>query len=91
MAPKFINDLIKELGENKTVTIKQLVKIGLFGTAASARQAVRSGRIPHIAISPRRRLITREHVIQFIKDNFRAKSGNADNFSVGCKNNDSTT
>ncbi len=88
MAPKFINDLIKELGESQTVKIDQLVKIGLFGTAQSARQAVRSGRLPHIAISPRRRLITREHVIQFITENFRDKIANTDLFSKEGVSND---
>lgn len=89
MATKFINDLIEELGESQTVTIQQLVKIGLFGTPQSARQALRSGRLPHIKISPRRCLIAREHLIQFIKENFHGKLEYSENCLGECISNDS--
>jgi len=83
-----MEELDKKLGNRSFYTLRELMSTGIFGSIQGAKALLRSGRLPHIKISPRRCVISREHVIQFIKDNLCDNSVNLDNFLEEPANND---
>ena len=51
-------------------TAIDLFNLGLYGTKFAARQALNKGELPFIQISPRRRVIAKIVLINFLKTKF---------------------
>ena len=66
-----IDELTKQLGDRHFYTIHDLHAGGLFKTKQSARNALKNGKIAHIKISPRRTLIPRSALVDYLRDNIK--------------------
>lgn len=64
-----VEEFIKKLGDEPFYTLRQLTSLGFFGTMASARKALKEGRITFITLSPRRRVIPRKAVLDYVQKN----------------------
>lgn len=64
-----IEQLSNELGDRQFFTIQDIHKLGCFGSKYAVHIALKSGKIPYIKISPRRRVIPRIALINYLKNN----------------------
>lgn len=65
-----VQDLNEKLGDRPFYTLRELTSIGFFGSMPAARQALREGRLPFFKISPRRCVVSRQTVIEYLENNF---------------------
>lgn len=63
-------ELYKELDDRNFFTIDDLITLGVFGSAASARMALKKGKLAFVKISPRRRVIPRAALLSYLQSNF---------------------
>lgn len=64
-----IDELTKQLGDRNFYTIRDLKTLGYFGSLQAVRMALREGKIAYIKISPRRSLIPRVALIDYLRNN----------------------
>lgn len=64
------DEIIQKLGDRHFYTIRDLQILGIFGTAYSARKALRNGSLFYVKISPRRRVIPRAALLDYLRNNF---------------------
>lgn len=64
-----IDELTKQLGDRQFYTIRDLKTIGVFGTAQSARKALKNGELAYVKISPRRCVIPRAALLEYLRNN----------------------
>lgn len=64
-----IEELNQKLGDRPFYTISELVSTGFFGSKPSARAFLREGRLTFIKISPRRLVIPRLVVLEYLRNN----------------------
>lgn len=64
-----IADLISHLGEKPYFTGQFLIEIGLFGSQTALAQALKRGDLPTIRISPKRQVVPRKAVIEYVRKN----------------------
>lgn len=55
------------------VSPKHLHQFGLFGSHSAAVNALKSGAMPHLRVSPYRILVEKKAVLDFIKERFHAR------------------
>ncbi len=61
-----VDEINRKLGDQSFYTLRQLISIGIFGSMHSARQAIKQGRLSFIKISPRRCVIQRKTLLDFV-------------------------
>lgn len=64
-----IAELTKELGDRRCFTIDDLHSLGFFGSKHAARMALNNGKIAYVKISPRRRVVPRAALLEYLKNN----------------------
>lgn len=64
---ELVQEVDKKLGNRSFYTLPQLVSLGLFGTVQTARKALKNGELPFVRPSPRRCVIPRQCLIQYLK------------------------
>lgn len=73
MATCLMNSLIDELnhklGDRPFYTLRELTSIGFFGSMPGARKILQEGRLTFIKISPRRLVIPRSVILEYLRDN----------------------
>jgi hypothetical protein len=73
MATHLMDSLVKELtnklGDHPFYTLRQLTSINFFGSMPAARKALQEGRLPFFKISPRRLVVTRQSLIEYLEKN----------------------
>jgi hypothetical protein len=70
---KIIDGLDQKIGDHPFYSVRQLVSSGVFGSMASARRALKQGRLSFVKISPRRFVVPRHEILQFLENNFDRK------------------
>jgi|ERR1700676_379644 len=48
-------------------SVRQIVNLGIFGSLVSVRRSMYAGELPYIKVTPRRSIVKREDLIEFIK------------------------
>jgi hypothetical protein len=66
-----LDELFKEFEDRHFFTIDDLYIFGLFGTKYAVRQALKSGVLPFIQISKRRRIVPKIALLQYLQVNLR--------------------
>lgn len=74
LVTSLIDELNETLGDRPFFTTRDLHDLGFFGTLESARLALKDGRLAYIEISPRRRLITRAALLEYLLKNYSEHS-----------------
>jgi len=73
MATPLINllddELTKRLGDRHFFTIRDLKDFGFFGSTHSVRKALKVGKLAYIRISPRRCIIPRAAILEYLRNN----------------------
>ena len=69
-----IDELNLKLGDRPFYTISELVSTGIFGSKPGARALLQDGRLTYIKISPRRLVIARHVVLEFLRNNMTESS-----------------
>ncbi len=69
-----IEELNQKLGDRPFYTISELVSTGFFGSKPGARALLKEGRLTFIKISPRRLVIPRSVVLEFLRNNITESS-----------------
>lgn len=64
-----IEELTTKLGDRPFYTLRQLTSIGVFGSMSAARQTLKEGRLVFVKISPRRLVIPRSVIIEYLRNN----------------------
>lgn len=64
-----IDEVTKQLGDRHFFSSGDLYKLGLFKSRQSARAAMKSGKIPITTLSPKRNIVHREVLLDFIRNN----------------------
>lgn len=64
-----IDELTKQFGDRQFFTIHDLKALGFFGSTHAARKALKEGLITYIKISPRRCVIPRSIILEFLRNN----------------------
>lgn len=64
-----IEELTKELGDRHFYTIHDLTEVGFFGTKQAARKALKNGKLAYVKISPRRSVIPRAALLDYLRNN----------------------
>lgn len=67
----FINKFFQELENRHFFTIDDLYIFGLFGTKYAARQALKSGVLPFVQISKRRRIVPKIALLEYLQVNLK--------------------
>lgn len=70
-----VEELTNKLGDVPFYTLRQLTSIGFFGSMPAARKALQQGRLPFFKISPRRCVITRQSLIDYLEKNCVSNNG----------------
>lgn len=67
---KFVLDeLFKEFEDRHFFTIDDLYIFGLFGTKYAVRQALKSGVLPFVQVSKRRRIVPKIALLEYLRIN----------------------
>lgn len=66
-----IDEVDKQLGNRQFFTCRELCDLGLFSSKSSAREAMRGGLLPFIIMGPRRHVIHRSILLNFIRSNLK--------------------
>lgn len=78
MTVPVINSLVdkfaQQLGDRHFYTIRDLQILGFFGSIHAARKALRNGKLIYVKISPRRRVIPRAALLDYLRNNLSDKS-----------------
>lgn len=64
-----IAEFAKSLGDKPYFTGKQLIDLGLFGSATGISKALNNGVLPFIRVSKKRRVVPRSAVVQYFQNN----------------------
>lgn len=64
-----IGELDSKLGDLPFYTLRQLTSIGFFGSMPAARAALRKGQLAFVKISPRRFVIPRFVLLEYLHNN----------------------
>ena len=57
----------KQIGDRKFFTPRDLHALGLFNTIESARYALKTGVLPYVSMSQRRRIVPRAVLLNYIE------------------------
>jgi hypothetical protein len=68
-----VEELNKKLGDKQFYSLRELTSVGFFGSLPAARIALLKGQFPYIKISPRRRVIPRSSIIEFLRNSITSK------------------
>jgi len=69
---KFVlSELFKEFEDRHFFTIDDLYIFGLFGTKYAVRQALKSGVLPFVQVSKRRRIVPKIALLEYLQINLR--------------------
>lgn len=66
-------ELDEKIGDQPFFSARQLVTLGVFGSLVSARRALKEGRLSSVKISPRRSIILRHELLNFIQKNLTGR------------------
>lgn len=66
---QLIDQLTKQFGDRQFFTIDELHSVGFFGTKHAARASLRKGKLAFVKISPRRRVIPRQVLLDYLRTN----------------------
>jgi len=69
-----VDELNEKLGDKPFYTLRQLISVGFFGSMHAARRALQEGRISFVRISPRRSVIPRTVLLEYLRKNFSEQS-----------------
>lgn len=64
-----VRELNSKLGDRPFYTLRQLTSIGFFGSMPAARMALRDGQLSFVKISPRRFVVPRLALLNFLRNN----------------------
>jgi len=64
-----VEELTNKLGDRPFYTLRELTSIGFFGSMPAARMALKEGRLIFIKISPRRFVIPRSVILEYLRIN----------------------
>jgi hypothetical protein len=64
-----VEELKKELGDRHFFTIDDLYILGVFGTKYAARMALKNGKLAYVKVSPRRSVIPRAALLEYLRNN----------------------
>jgi hypothetical protein len=64
-----VNELTQKIGDQSFYSLRQIVNLGVFGSMVSARRALKDGRLSSVKISPRRSVILRQDLLNFLQNN----------------------
>ncbi len=64
-----VEELNEKLGNRPFYTLRQLTSIGFFGSMPAARSALKDGRLSFVKISPRRSVIPRGVLLEYLRNN----------------------
>lgn len=64
-----VDEVTKQLGDRQYFSSGDLYKLGLFSSKQSARAAMKNGKMVFITMSPRRRIVHRTILLDYIKNN----------------------
>lgn len=64
-----VEELNTKLGNRPFYTLRELTSIGFFGSLSSARMALKDGRLTFVKISPRRLVIPRPVLLEYLRNN----------------------
>lgn len=64
-----VEELNIKLGDRPFYTLRELTSIGFFGSMPAARLALKQGRLTFVKISPRRFVIPRSSVLEYLREN----------------------
>lgn len=70
---QLVEELNKKLGDQPFYTLRQLTSIGFFGTTSAARKALKSGKLAFVKISPRRCVVPRNTLLDYLRCNLSEK------------------
>lgn len=80
MTSHLLNCLVEELnvklGDRPFYTLSELKSIGFFGSLPSARRALREKRLAFVKISPRRFVIPRTVLLEYLRNNISEEVDN---------------
>jgi|688.fasta_scaffold04531_18 hypothetical protein len=62
-----VEELTNKLGDRPFYTLRELTSIGFFGSMPAARKALQEGRFPFVKISPRRFVIPRSVILDYLR------------------------
>lgn len=62
-------ELNRKLGDRPFYTLRQLTSIGFFGSVPAARLALKRGLLVFVKISPRRYVVPRSALLEYIRKN----------------------
>ena len=79
MTSLLMNSLVKELndklGDRPFYTTRELISVGIFGSIPAAKMALRDGQLSFVKISPRRFVVPRAVLLEFLRNNLTEVSG----------------
>ena len=70
-----IEELNRKLGDKPFYSLRELISAGFFGSMPAARRALLKGCLPYVKISPRRSVIPRSSIIEFLRKNVTSAEG----------------
>lgn len=68
-----VEELDRKLGDKPFYSLRELISIGFFGSMPAARMALLKGSLPYIKISPRRSVIPRSSIIEFLCNSMKLR------------------
>ena len=66
-------EIDQKIGVKAFYSTRELVTAGIFGSLISARRALQSGRLTYLIISPRRFVVLRPVLLDFLQRNVAVK------------------
>jgi hypothetical protein len=66
-----LDEVGKQLGNRQYFTCRDLCDLELFSSITSAREAMRTGLLPYITMAPRRHIVHRSILLNFICSNLK--------------------
>lgn len=94
MIARVIDSLVEELnsklGNRQFYSLRELTSIGFFGSMPAARMALKEGRLIFVKISPRRLVIPRSVLLEYLRNNVSEGAGyNRNDCLEECASNES--
>lgn len=70
-----VEEINRQLGDRPFYTLPELSSIGIFGSLQSTRKILKEGKLTYFKVSPRRCVVLRTDLLEFLRKNIGAKEG----------------
>lgn len=64
-----INEIEERLGDSLFISPRQIVNLGIYGSLAAVRLALKRGDLPSVKLANHRRRIPKKEFIEYLKEN----------------------